>query len=167
LNKEDFNIVFNWVLKIMGCIAILFIFSMGILKLNGWNITWENENEPKKNTGALEKALAELEELRSKYSGLANDSTETNSEPARNGEVIATEEKILGAGKFTVGKDCPPGRYRATNIGRGTNFYVYDSSDRLKVITILGNDGNGDYTFWAENGDMIDTRGKVKLIPVS
>lgn len=80
---------------------------------------------------------------------------------------VATETQVLMAGEHIVGTDLPPGRYVATNIGRGTNFFVYKSTGRLKVNTVLGNGsiGSGDYKFWAEDGDRIETRGKVKLIP--
>ena len=81
---------------------------------------------------------------------------------------IPRKPVILGAGKHIAGKDFPIGRYKATNVGRGSNFIVYGSDKNLKENTILGNGtiGSGDYTFWAENGDLIDTHAKVKLIPV-
>jgi predicted RNase H-like nuclease (RuvC/YqgF family) len=74
----------------------------------------------------------------------------------------------LGAGQYVVGKDVSEGRYTVTNIGRGTNFFVYDSSGEAVVNTILGNDGigDGDYTFFATDGEIIETHGSVKLIPV-
>ncbi|PKR76829.1 hypothetical protein CEY16_13515 [Halalkalibacillus sediminis] len=74
----------------------------------------------------------------------------------------------LIAGLYTVGSDVPAGRYRATNVGRGTNFFVYDSSGYPKVNQILG-DGtyaDGDFIFNANDGDTIETLGHIKLIPV-
>ncbi|ASK63745.1 hypothetical protein CFK37_17075 [Virgibacillus phasianinus] len=74
----------------------------------------------------------------------------------------------LMAGQYVVGKDVPGGRYQVTNVGRGTNFFVYDSRGYPTVNTILGNDsiGSGDYVFFTTEGDTIETLGKVKLIPV-
>lgn len=75
---------------------------------------------------------------------------------------------ILDSGQYIVGKDVPEGRYKATNIGRGSNFFVYDSSGMAVVNTILGNDGigSGDYVFFTNEGNIIETHAQVKLIPV-
>lgn len=80
-----------------------------------------------------------------------------------------TTPVTLGSGEYIAGKDFQEGRYRATNVGRGSNFQVYSDRDRLKVNTILGDSeiGNGDYTFFAETGDKVKTAAKIKLIPVS
>ncbi|ARI79134.1 hypothetical protein HM131_06125 [Halobacillus mangrovi] len=76
------------------------------------------------------------------------------------------EPRTLIAGQYVVGKDLPAGRYQVTNIGDGTNFFVYDSSGYPTVNTILGEDFYGDYVFFTDDGDQIETHGKVKLIPV-
>ncbi|MGW5955754.1 hypothetical protein [Bacillus mycoides] len=78
------------------------------------------------------------------------------------------EPRTLGAGEYIVGKDIPAGRYKATATGRGSNFFVYNSSGRATVNTILGNSsvGRGDYTFFTGDGDIIKTEESVKLIPV-
>ncbi len=79
------------------------------------------------------------------------------------------EEPIqLKAGQYIVGSDVPEGRYQVTNIGEGTNFFVYDSSGMPTVNTILGDSmiGTGDFIFFTSDGDMIETLGPVKLIPV-
>ncbi|KHE66877.1 hypothetical protein LD39_20465 [Halobacillus sp. BBL2006] len=76
------------------------------------------------------------------------------------------EPRTLIAGQYFVGKDLPAGRYQVTNIGNGTNFFVYDSGGYPTVNTILGEDFYGDYVFFTEEGDKIETLGKVKLIPV-
>ena len=74
----------------------------------------------------------------------------------------------LTAGQYIVGSDVPAGRYQVTNIGEGTNFFVYDSSGMPTVNTILGDSmvGTGDFVFFTSEGDMIETLGPVKLIPV-
>lgn len=79
------------------------------------------------------------------------------------------EEPVhLNAGQYVIGKDVKVGRYQATNIGRGTNFIVYDGDDGTAIVnTILGtSNGSGDYVFFAADGDVIQTEGQVKLIPV-
>ncbi|MGI8315973.1 hypothetical protein [Halobacillus mangrovi] len=81
-------------------------------------------------------------------------------------EKAKEEPKTLIAGQYIVGEDLPAGRYQVTNIGDGTNFFVYDSSGYPTVNTILGEDFYGDYVFFTDDGDQIETHGKVKLIPV-
>lgn len=79
------------------------------------------------------------------------------------------EEPVqLNAGQYVIGKDVKVGRYKATNVGRGTNFFVYDGDGGTTVVnTILGtSNGSGDYVFFAADGDFIQTEGQVKLIPV-
>jgi len=75
---------------------------------------------------------------------------------------------VLPAGQYIVGKDVPAGRYKATHVDRGSNFFVYDSSGSAIVNTILGNSavGSGDYVFFTEEGHVIESRAQVKLIPV-
>ncbi|WP_242688423.1 hypothetical protein [Bacillus sp. Cs-700] len=83
--------------------------------------------------------------------------------------VKKNEEPIkLTAGQYIVGGDIPEGRYQVTNIGEGTNFFVYDPSGLPTVNTILGDSivGTGDFVFFTSDGDMIETLGPVKLIPV-
>lgn len=96
------------------------------------------------------------------------ESNQSELEKLKNGVAKKKEDPVeLISGVFIVGKDLPPSRYQATNIGRGSNFVVYDSDGSLKVNTILGNDfGSGDYVFFANEGDVIETSAKVKLIPV-
>jgi hypothetical protein len=78
------------------------------------------------------------------------------------------EPKVLSAGQYIVGKDIPAGRYKATNVGRGSNFFVFDSSGDNVVNAILGDGmvGDGDYVFFCDDGYVIETHAKVKLIPV-
>lgn len=74
--------------------------------------------------------------------------------------------KKLGSGQYVVGQDIPAGRYVAHALGRGSNFFVYDGGGSAKVNTILGNAGGigtGDYTFFCEDGDIIETHESVQL----
>ena len=84
--------------------------------------------------------------------------------------IVAKNEEptVLNAGQYIVGKDIPAGRYQATNVGRGSNFFVYDSSGSNVVNTILGDGsvGRGDYVFFVDEGYIIESRAQVKLIPV-
>ncbi|MDM5340563.1 hypothetical protein QUF84_25560 [Fictibacillus enclensis] len=74
--------------------------------------------------------------------------------------------KILQAGKYTVGKDLPAGRYLATPVGSGSNFVVWDDGGGLEVNTILGSNGNPSYTFEADDEYTIQTEATVKLSPI-
>ena len=79
--------------------------------------------------------------------------------------------KKLGSGQYVVGKDIPAGRYVAHALGRGSNFFVFDggSDGSAKVNTILGSAGgigSGDYTFFCEDGDIIETHESVQLTQV-
>ncbi|REB08895.1 hypothetical protein DVB69_06425 [Sporosarcina sp. BI001-red] len=76
------------------------------------------------------------------------------------------QPKMLNAGKYTVGRDLPEGRYIATPIGRGSNFIVYSSGGSLDVNTILGSYGEASYTFFADEGSSIETESQVKLTPI-
>jgi hypothetical protein len=144
--------------------------------------------------GALDKELAdgrkEIEvKLAEAKKGLTDEQAKVKAEQAKVQEVqgqledvqskLATasgqlqkaegDPKTLGAGQYVVGKDLPEGRYVVTNIGRGTNFFVYDGSTGSSTVnTILGEGsiGSGDYTFYTADGDIIETRGQVKLTPV-
>jgi peptidoglycan hydrolase CwlO-like protein len=86
-------------------------------------------------------------------------------------ENVITQKKeepiTLIAGQYFVGKDVPEGRYQVTNVDDGSNFFVMDSDGSTTVNTILGDGiGDGDYVFYTFDGDLIETRAKVKLIPI-
>lgn len=88
-----------------------------------------------------------------------------------NGQILQASgaPKTLIAGQYQVGKDIPAGRYVAHALDRGSNFFVYDSSGSPTVNTILGTAGgigSGDYTFFTQDGDMIETHESVRLTPV-
>ena len=70
----------------------------------------------------------------------------------------------LGAGEYRSPDDIPPGRYTVTG---SSNFFVYNSSGRLQVNTILGGRrGEDSYTFWLESGGTVEARGRFTLTPV-
>ncbi len=119
----------------------------------------------------LNEAKKELTEAEGKVTALNADvqAKQAELEKLTNGIIKKKEEPIqLNAGQYIVGIDVPAGRYQATNVGRGTNFFVYGTDGRSTVNTILGDSavGSGDYVFFAEDGYVIETRGQVKLIPV-
>jgi predicted RNase H-like nuclease (RuvC/YqgF family) len=90
-------------------------------------------------------------------------------EKLTNGIKIKKEQpKVLSAGQYIVGKDIPEGRYKATNVGQGSNFFVFDADGNTVVNAILGGGivGDGDYVFFSLDGYLIETHAKVKLIPV-
>lgn len=72
----------------------------------------------------------------------------------------------LEAGQFVVGKDLPPGRYKASPIGGGSNFAVYSAEGDLKVNTILGDPDSPTYVFEAVDGDQIENDARAQLTPI-
>ena len=74
--------------------------------------------------------------------------------------------KVLPAGKFTVGKDIPKGRYKVVPNGGSGNFFVNGGAS---VNIILGRGDDlflSEYVFYANEGDEIDMNLSVKFIPV-
>lgn len=57
----------------------------------------------------------------------------------------------------------PVNQYRVKSIGEGSNFTVNSIDGDLKVNTILGVDGVNSYTFFGEDGDVLETQADVKL----
>jgi hypothetical protein len=109
----------------------------------------------------------QTDELKALNANIATKRTEL--EKLNNGVVAAQgKPRQLSSGHYIVGTDVPSGRYRATNVGRGSNFQVYNSSGEIKVNAILGNSivGDGDFVFFANDGDIIKTAARVKLVPV-
>lgn len=76
------------------------------------------------------------------------------------------QPKVLQAGTYTVGKDIPEGRYKATPVGQGSNFVTFDDGGTPDVNTILGSYGQPSYTFEVYDGYSIQTEATVKLTPV-
>ena len=78
------------------------------------------------------------------------------------------EPTELLAGTYVVGTDLFAGRYVVTNIGRGTNFFVYTEDGKIKDNVILGDGvaGSGDYVFFVNDKDVIKTKGHIKLTPI-
>jgi predicted RNase H-like nuclease (RuvC/YqgF family) len=133
----------------------------------------------------IEKLNKERKNAKKETSGLENDVKAKKDEVSKLDDTIKAKKKEidqledtivkkneepikLTAGQYIVGSDIPEGRYQVTNIGEGTNFFVYDSSGLPTVNTILGDSivGTGDFVFFTSDGDMIETLGPVKLIPV-
>ncbi|RWS42195.1 hypothetical protein EKA14_17295 [Bacillus mycoides] len=123
-------------------------------------------------TSEIDKLSKDVEAKKGEVGKLDGDIQAKNSELQKLTEGVKAkqeEPRMLGAGEYIVGKDIPAGRYKATAVGRGSNFVVFDSkSGSATVNTILGNSsvGRGDYTFFAGSGDIIKTAEQVKLIPV-
>lgn len=78
--------------------------------------------------------------------------------------IYAKSEPItLSPGQYIIGDDISVNRYRVESIGEGSNFTVHSSDGELKVNTILGVDGVNSYTFFGEDGDVLETQADVKL----
>ncbi|MGX9808827.1 hypothetical protein ACV3PA_16510 (plasmid) [Exiguobacterium acetylicum] len=80
-------------------------------------------------------------------------------------EVIYAKRKpiTLSPGQYIIGDDVPVNRYRVESIGEGSNFTINSIDGDLKVNTILGVDGVNSYTFFGEDGDVLETQADVKL----
>lgn len=123
-----------------------------------------------KSKGELDGVNSELNRKNTELTKVNGEIAEANTrlEKAKTGITQAEgQPKELVAGQYNVGTDVPAGRYQVTNIGRGTNFFVYQGGYAV-VNTILGDGmvGSGDYVFFAEDGQIIETHGKVRLTPV-
>jgi hypothetical protein len=139
-------------------------------KLEEENASLDKKIEDKKSKVDAEVA-DHKQELESKLTSLESDVKEKEDKLASLETGIKEAEGApitLNAGEYIIDKDVPTGRYKVTNIGRGTNFQVFDSSGSAIVNTILGNGdiGRGDYVFFATENTLIKTAGAVKLIPV-
>ena len=73
--------------------------------------------------------------------------------------------KILPAGKFTVGKDIPAGRYKAVPNGGQGNFFVNGGAD-VNAMLGKGDLFEPEYVFEVVDGDEIEITMSVKFIPV-
>lgn len=68
----------------------------------------------------------------------------------------------LPAGKFTVGKEVPAGRY----IIKGSSNFITRLGDEVDINTILGSDGFGDYHGDLLDGESIENDAPSTLVPV-
>lgn len=119
----------------------------------------------KKNKTELDKNLnIKNEELKNLSSQVEQKQTELDK---LNGDIIQAKGQpiTLPAGQFVVGNDVPAGRY---NVSGSSNFFVYSSSGRLKVNTILGNGyvGRGDYVCTLDTGDNIENHARTTFTPI-
>jgi exonuclease VII large subunit len=124
-----------------------------------------------------DKAKTELDKLQKELASTKSQLDNANSQLADKQKELAvlsgqiqeakSAPKTLQAGFYVVGSDIPAGRYKATPIGSGSNFIVYDGEMPV-VNTILGNDGLGvpSYTFDCKDGEKIQTEAPVQLTPL-
>mgnify|MGYP001053941655 CR=1 FL=1 len=129
-----------------------------------------NKEVKEKEAEVKEKEAAAKADIEEKLSSLNAEVKSKEAELAKLESGIQAKKEApvqLNAGQYVVGHDVKEGRYKATNIGRGTNFIVYGEDGSAVVNTILGTEnGSGDYVFFATEGQIIQTEGQVKLIPV-
>lgn len=119
----------------------------------------------KKNKTELDKNLnIKNEELKNLSSQVEQKQAELDK---LNGDILQAKGQpiTLPAGQFVVGNDVPAGRY---NVSGSSNFFVYSSSGRLKVNTILGNSyvGRGDYVCTLDTGDNIENHARTTFTPI-
>ena len=83
---------------------------------------------------------------------------------------VKKEEPVqLPAGQLVVGKDIQPGRYKVLPVGRGANFFVYDSNGNTIVNTIIYSNsdlGVSEYVTMLLDGYVIDAHSPFKYVPV-
>lgn len=116
----------------------------------------------------LKTKTAELETKNKDLEGINTQISQKQAELDKlNGDIIQAKGQpiTLPAGQFVVGNDVPAGRY---NVSGSSNFFVYSSSGRLKVNTILGNGyvGRGDYVCTLDTGDNIENHARTTFTPI-
>lgn len=118
----------------------------------------------------IDELQGQIDSKQSEITSLDEQIQEKQSElSALEGKIQETREAPvdLPSGTFIVGVDLPANRYKATTSSSSGNFVVYGSGGSLKVNQILGTSfGEPEHIFFAEEGDVIETNMKVKLIPV-
>lgn len=136
-------------------------------------------DEAKKIVENKESVMDELKKINSELSASKGEITTIESEiNSKKVELASLESAIkvkkedpveLPAGQFFVGKDIQPGRYKVLPIGRGANFFVYDSNGNNMVNTIIYSDsslGVSEYVTMLLDGYVIDARSPFKYVPV-
>lgn len=113
---------------------------------------------------SLSKEISDLKnELKTIQDSLKDKKTELSQLTGQVKEA-AGKPRVLSAGKFIVGKDIPPHRYKAVPNGGFGNFFVNEGMD---VNIILGGDfGESEYVFMANEGDVIELTTSAKFIPI-
>lgn len=124
-------------------------------------------------TAQVGDAQSQLDSIKSEISDNQSKLNSLKGQVAQaSGQLTAAKSapKTLQAGKYTVGKDIPAGRYKVTAIGTGSNFFVYGGGDETNVLvnTILDTSAGGvsSYTFETSDGDVIQAESAVKLTPL-
>jgi len=126
-----------------------------------------------------ENVMDELNKLNSELSASKGQITTIESDiNAKKDELASLENAIkvkkeepvqLPAGQLVVGKDIQPGRYKVLPVGRGANFFVYDSNGNTIVNTIIYSNsdlGVSEYVTMLLDGYVIDAHSPFKYVPV-
>ncbi|WP_051291521.1 coiled-coil domain-containing protein [Fictibacillus gelatini] len=138
--------------------------------INNLNDIKDDYDEAQHVISQKDKAQEELDNLKTEIKDKKSELSKLKNElAALEGKVQETKEKpkVLSAGRFSVNKDLPEGRYKAVANGGNGNFIVYDAYGELKVNTILGSSyGEREYVYEAVEGDQIQLETSVKFIPI-
>jgi peptidoglycan hydrolase CwlO-like protein len=119
------------------------------------------EDEIAKLEGTLKSKQGDIKSLDSKISSKEKELASIT------GEIQEKKDKpkVLSAGKYTVGKDIPAGRYKAVpNRGSG-NFFINDGAD-ANIMLGKGEFYEPEYIFEVVDGDEIEITMSVKFIPI-
>lgn len=124
------------------------------------------EEETKKLQGTIDTKKAQISELDGKIA------EKTNELKSLEGKVFEAKGAPiqLPAGMLSVGKDIQPGRYKVVPVGRGSNFFVYDSSGSNLVNIIISSvtdHGVPEYVTYLNEGYIIEANAPFKYIPVN
>ncbi|MEY2196886.1 hypothetical protein AB7942_29875 [Neobacillus sp. BF23-41] len=120
-------------------------------------------------TGQLDTLSSNIESKKKEIGSLDKDIEAKKDELASIEGTIKVKKdapKSLSAGTYTIGKDIPAGRYKATPVGGGSNLVTFDLEGIPDVNTILGSSGEPSYTFEAIDGYKLQTESAVKLTPI-
>lgn len=120
----------------------------------------------------LETLQSSIDAKSSRISDLEKQISDKNNELASvEGKIKVAKDdpKNLPAGMFVVGKDIPPGRYKVVAVGRGSNFFVFNSDGSNLVNTIISNTANHgvpEYVTYLAEGYIIEANSPFKYIPI-
>ncbi|QST02623.1 hypothetical protein IMZ31_18925 (plasmid) [Pontibacillus sp. ALD_SL1] len=123
------------------------------------------ELETNKNNMVSQKKDAK-EELRSLEERLETKTSELEKIKTR---IVEAKGKpiVLGAGHYDMGKDLPPGRYKAEPVsGSGNMFIGSDVYEREAGITLGIDHGESSFVFKAVSGDSMRLGTSVRFTPI-
>jgi len=121
----------------------------------------DNESKLEDVKSDIDDANNELESVNSQISSAKDELSTVKGEI----KTAKSAPKTLSAGKFTVGKDIPEGRYKVVPNGGSGNFFV-NGGQSVNIILGHGEFGESEYVFDAYDDDEIELTTSAKFIPI-